>query len=56
MLQVVLVIEQVEGVVATQEQLKDPESKFCELPLKVSVRLRLETVPPPTFSTVPDIG
>jgi len=39
-----------------QEQVGVPESKLCELPANVSVRLRSETPPPPTFWTVPLIG
>jgi hypothetical protein len=52
-LQSVPVIVQPEG---PQVQLRDPVSKFCDTLLKVSVRVRSETLPPPVFSIVPVIG
>jgi len=55
-LQLLPVIVHAPAGVLTQVQLSEPESNACDTLLKVSVRLRLEVVPPPTFSTVPLIG
>jgi hypothetical protein len=40
----------------SQVHFREPESKACDEPWKVSVRVRSEVAPPPVFSIVPLIG